>query len=205
MQFKTGDSIDSDHCIALTHEMFRCHDEFQRFTHYATVMIMKGRTRELSYRAYNAYSGFIHHLYEFILGCKARDSRNTNITNKKGEDRTLIIDHYVLHHAQRIMNQYRDTIKDGRAPDWVNDISYYDVTVPTDFAKDFREYRNKVCGHVAYERTSKLSLTQFYDKYHKYLYYLYRDSLAWWGPKDDQFPDLKEITEFCVWIEDQNA
>ncbi len=205
MKFEVGGSVDSDHCTALTHEMFRCHDEFQRFTHYATTMIMKGRTREVSYRAYNAYSSFVHHLYEFILGCNARDSGNTKITNKKVEDRTLIIDSYIMHHAQRVMDQYRDAIKDDRAPDWVNDIGFFDVKVPKEFAKEFREYRNKVCGHVAYERSSKLSLTQFYDSYHKYLYYLYRDSVGSWGPKKGEFPDLKEITDFCVWIEEEYA
>src|SRR5574344_1048906 len=45
---------------------------------------------------------------------------------------------------------------------------------------------------------------QFYDKYHKYIYYLYQDSLEWWGPNDGEFPDLKEITDFCVWIENEN-
>lgn len=201
MKFSQGDNIDSDLCTVLTHEMFRCNDEFNRFAHYASLMIMEGQTRITSYRAYNAYSSFIHHFYEFILGCQARELGKTNITNNR-EQKPHIIDAYVTRHAQRVMNQYRDAIKEGRAPDWVNDISYYDVKIPDSFAKDFREYRNKVCGHAAYERASKLSLTQFYDKYHKFIYYLYRDSMNWWGPKDGEFPDLKEITDFCVWIED---
>ena len=204
MKFETGGLVDSDHCTALTHEVLRCRDEFQWFANYAALMIMNGRTREVSYRAYNAYSGFIHHLYEFILGCNARDSRGTKITNKKSGERTRIVGSYVMHHAQRVMNQYRNAIRDGHAPNWVNNIGFYDVNVPQDFAKEFREYRNKICGHVAYERSSKLSLTQFYDKYHKYVYYLYLDSLEWWMPKGGEFPDLKEITDFCVLIEKQH-
>lgn len=123
--------------------------------------------------------------------------------NKKGAERTLIIEGYIMFHAQRILNGYRDAIKEGRAPEWVNDISYYDVTVPTSFANDFREYRNKVCGHVAYERSSQLSLSQFYKKYHKFLYLLYSDAMRWWGSKGEAFPDLKEITDFTVMLEEE--
>jgi hypothetical protein len=166
---------------------------------------MQGRTRELSYRTYNAYTNFIHHLYEFIMGCLARDVGDTNITNKKGDERIRVIEGYIMHHAQRVMNQYRDAIRNGTAPSWVNDINYYDVHVPTDFAKDFREYRNKAVGHVAHERASKLSLSEFYQKYHKFLYYIYRDSIHWWGKRGEEFPDLKEITEFSVTINKENA
>lgn len=205
MKFSAGDSTDVDLCHLLSHEYYRCDDSFKQFCFYAQKMILQGQNRETSYRAYNAYADFIHHLYEFYLGCHARDNNNTNITNKKGEERTQIIEGYITHHAQRILNGYRDSIKAGTAPDWVNDISYYDVTVPTDFAKDFREYRNKVCGHVAYERSSKLSLSQFYNKYHKFLYLMYRDAMHWWGKKGEEFPDLKEITEFTVMLENEKT
>lgn len=205
MKFETGDSTDIDLCHVLSHEYYRCDDSFKQFCFFAQKMILQGQSREISYRAYNAYADFIHHLYEFYLGCHARDNKNTNITNKKGEERTKIIDGYITHHAQRIMNAYRDLIKNGTAPEWVNDISYYDVIVPADFAKDFREYRNKVCGHVAFERSSKLSLSEFYQKYHKYLYYIYRDAMYWWGKRGEEFTDLKEITAFTVMLESEKT
>lgn len=205
MKFIAGDSLDNDHCTVLTHEFLRCDDSFKEFSRYAKQMIMEGRTRELSYKTYNAYTNFIHHLYEFIMGCFARDVGNTNITNKKGDERIRIIEGYIMHHTQRVMNQFRDAIRNRTAPLWVNDISYYDVTVPTDFAKDFREYRNKAVGHVAHERASKLSLSEFYQKYHKFLYYIYVDSIHWWGKRGEEFPDLKEITEFSVMLNNENV
>lgn len=110
-----------------------------------------------------------------------------------------------MHYAQRVMNQYCDAINNGTAPSWVNDIGYYDAKVPEDFAKDFREYRNKAIGHVAHERASMLSLSEFYSKYHKFLYYIYRDSIHWWGKRSEEFPDLKEITEFSVMLGKENA
>lgn len=203
MKFVAGDKTDIELCHVLSHEYYRCDDAFKQFCFYAQKMVLQGQSREISYRAYNAYADFIHHLYEFYLGCHARDNKNTNITNKKGAERTLIIEGYIMFHAQRILNGYRDAIKEGRAPEWVNDISYYDVTVPTSFANDFREYRNKVCGHVAYERSSQLSLSQFYKKYHKFLYLLYSDAMRWWGSKGEAFPDLKEITDFTVMLEEE--
>jgi len=205
VKFKAGDAVDSDHCTVLTHEFLRCDDSFKEFYRSAEEMINYGRTRERSYKSYNAYTRFIHHLYEFIMGCHARDSGNTKITNKTGDDRIKIVDGYVMHHAQRIMNNYRDAIKRGNAPSSVNDVEYYDELVPCDFAKDFREYRNKAIGHVAYERASKLSLSDFYQKYHKYLYHLYQDSIYWWGNRANEFPDLKEITEFSVMLSEENS
>ena len=201
MNFSLGDKIDSDLCTALTHEYFRCEDAFKLFSFYAEKMIIEGKNRFISYRAYNSYADFIHHLYEFLLGCHARDSKNTNITNKKGKERTKIIEKYITRHTQQIFNNFRDAIKNGTAPSWVNEISYYDEKIPEEFAKDFREYRNKVCGHVSYERSSKLSLSEFYQKYHKYLYYLYQDSMYWWGQQKDEFPELKEITDFSLMLE----
>lgn len=204
MKFKTGDKIDEDHCIALTHEFLCCDDAFKRFEYYASALIIKGKSKERSYRAYSAYANFIFHLYEFLLGCHARDAGNTEITNKKGEERTKIIDEYITHHTKRIMNNYVEAIEKGKAPNWVNDISYYKGRIPKEFASNFRKYRNKVFGHVTYERSSKLSLTDFYQKYHKFIYLLYYDAIYWWGKRDTNFPALKEITEFSLMLDKKN-
>ena len=46
-----------------------------------------------------------------------------------------------------------------------------------------------------------MSISEFYDKYHKYLYMLYWNCLGHWGShRDEDFPDLKEITDFSVLI-----
>lgn len=202
MKFTVGDNIDEDHCVALTHEFFRCKDSFQEFKRYAALLENNKNSREYSYKAYNAYASFIHHLYEFLLGSYIRDQGNTNKKYKDNDERIKINEDMIIREAQRIMNKYHDSIKRGDAPEWVNDIQYYDITISSDFAKDFREYRNKVVGHVSYERVLKLSLSEFYCKYHKFLYYLYIDFAEWWAKKPDQeFPDLKEITNFSILIQ----
>lgn len=199
-KFIAGDNTDISLCITIKHEFMRCEDSFKQFTHYAEILIIKGQTREISYKTYNAYADFIHHLYEFLQACHVRDVNNTEITNKKGEERLAVIDGYVTFHTQRIFNNHYESIKNGQAPVWLNDIDYYEVEIPTDFAKDFREYRNKVAGHATHERISKLNLSEFYNKYHKFLFYLYQDSIYWWRDKGADFPDLKDVTEFSVLI-----
>jgi hypothetical protein len=45
---------------------------------------------------------------------------------------------------------------------------------------------------------SKLSLTEFYDKHHKYVYLLYLAAKSWWGREHEEFPDLDEIAAFSI-------
>lgn len=91
MRFSAGDAIDRDLCKVLTHEFYRCEDSFNEFAKSAEELIMLGQSRFRSYKTYNSYSSFIHHLYEFMMGCLARDSGNTNMTNKKGLNDKLFL------------------------------------------------------------------------------------------------------------------
>lgn len=207
MKFAVGDEIDSAHCTALKHEFLRCEDAFKEFENSATQMIMKAQAddrarrqpvisekRLVAFKTYNAYARFLHHLYEFMVGALARETGTT------AQIEPLRIEQYLMSHANRILTGKRKAILDGTAPSWENHISAYPEAVPEDFAKEFRKFRNKVSGHVKYERSS-MSLSEFYDRYHKYLYMLYWNCLGHWGShRDDEFPDLKEITDFSVLI-----
>ena len=55
---------------------------------------------------------------------------------------------------------------------------------------------------VAYERSSKLNLTEFYRKYHLYLSLIYHEG-KYWRVIESEFPDLKEITEFNIMLESE--
>jgi len=202
MKFLLGDATDADLCVALHHEFLRCHDAFTEFQAYASRSILLGENSWLSFKTYNAYSRFIHHLYEFIVGARMREKRDT----AKGDPRVLAKDvkDFVESHAQRILTNKREAIKNGTAPSWENSLSAYPEKIPSTFAGDFRDFRNKVAGHVSHERSS-LSLSDFYDRYHLYLHMLYRDALSWWGLRGSEFPDLKEITDFAVLIKNKGA
>jgi hypothetical protein len=192
MKIKDGDGKDTALCVALKHEFLRCDDAFNDFAASATIMVTHGENRRIAYKTYNAYARFIQHLYEFMLGAIKRERGDTEL-------RWQMADSYIYSHAQRILTNRRDAILKGTAPAWENHISNYPEKVPKDFAKEFRRVRNKASVHVDSER-SALSLTGFYDSYHKYLGLLYRDVKTWWGRHEDEFPDLKEITAFSVLI-----
>jgi hypothetical protein len=207
MKFKSGDSTDSAHCTALKHEFLRCEDAFKDFETYGTMMIMRAQaedqgappptaeeTRLIAYKTYNAYSRFIHHLCEFMLGAIAREKGDT------AQLEAAVKDIYITSHAQRILTGRRQAIVNGTAPAWENHISAFPEKVPEEFAEQFRMMRNKISGHVTHER-STVSLSDFYDKFHKYVYMLYQNCRGHWSLlRDKEFPDLNEITRFSVII-----
>lgn len=63
---------DGAHCTALKHEFLRCEDAFKQFEIHATKMILHVDNSSISYKTYNAYSDFLHHLYEFLKGAAFR-------------------------------------------------------------------------------------------------------------------------------------
>jgi len=207
MKFKLGDDVDSAHCTALKHEFLRCEDAFKEFERCAHVMILKAQAEEqtnaapiarenrfIAYKTYNAYARFIHHLYEFMVGALARETGTT------AQIEAQLAERYIMSHTNRILQGRRAAILNGTAPAWENHISAYPESVPPEFAQEFRTFRNKLSGHVKHERAA-MSISEFYDKYHKYLYMLYWNCLGHWGShRDEDFPDLKEITDFSVLI-----
>jgi hypothetical protein len=203
MKIVIGGETDTAHCNALQHELLRCHDAFTEFHAFASHSILVGENRWLAFKMYNAYSRFIHHLYEFMAGALARELCDSGIA-KDNKERARKVELFISTHTQRILRNKREAIKNGTAPAWENALSAYPEKIPPKFAEDFRKYRNKVAGHVSYQRSS-LSLSDFYDRYHLYLHMLYRDALSWWAPRGTQFPDLKEITDFTVLVRNRGV
>lgn len=197
MKIKLGTDTDYHQCIAITHEYYKCRDAFEEFRISAENLILTGHDKYKSYRTYNSYSYFIHHLYEFLLACHGRDFENKDITDKR-EERNLLIDSLIEEDAIRVVSSRIDRIRCGKAPNDENDISYYKnlLPIPESFAKDFRVYRNKLSGHASYERTKLLNLTEFYLKYHFYLYLLFKDVGEFWGRRGNEFPELEDVTNF---------
>lgn len=211
MKFIIGSDTDSAHCVALKHEFLCCEAAFKEFAQCGTAMIARSQAQEtanapvianenrwVAFKTYNAYTRFVHHLYEFLLGAMARERGST------GENGWKDSDPWIQENAQRVLTGRRSAILNGTAPAWENHISAFPETVPPEFSKEFRAIRNKGHGHVTHERPSK-SLTDFYEKYHKFIYMTYYHCLGHWGSfRDEEFPDLKEITRFSVLIKRAN-
>lgn len=196
MKFKIGDETDKALCVALKHEFLRCDDAFNQFASAGTELITRGQDRRLAYNAYNAYARFIHHLYEFALCAINRDRSDTT------ELRGLNADRYVASYMQRSLSKRRDAQLDGRAPSWENHISAFPESIPATLATDFRHARNIASAHAGVKR-AKLNLSEFYDRYHKFLHIFYKDAQDWWGRSSEEFPDLEEITAFSLLIKDK--
>jgi hypothetical protein len=60
--------------------------------------------------------------------------------------------------------------------------------------------RNTLSGHVSTKRAT-VSLTNFYNDNHKFLFMLYFEARSWWGRQREEFPDLGEITSFSVAVQ----
>ena len=207
MKFALGSETDSAHSVALKHEFLRCEEAFKEFEKFGLAMIMAAQTQEqigvpvvvnesrlIAFKTYNAYARFVHHLYEFLLGALVRERRDTSQIRAEDADR------WIQANAQRVLTGRRSSILNGSAPPWENHISAFPETVPPEFAKEFRAVRNKANGHVTYERASK-NLTEFYDKYHKFIYMIYWNCLGFWGAhRNHVFPDLQEITDFSILV-----
>lgn len=190
--------IDRQHCAALVHEYHRCKDAFDVFASLAEKIILRGASRHDAYRAYNAYSDFILHLYEFLIAAQARDLGVTDITVPRGKQKHELLDRLIQSITTRIVQRKINSIERGIAPEWENHISAYQkmLPVPQDFAEKFRRIRNKIGGHVSYERIKEIDLTRYYEENHKYLYLLYRECGDFWCHQGEEFPDLEIINDF---------
>lgn len=199
MKFTAGDETDMLLNKAIYHEFCRCQDAFDMFMQVSRVMIFKGHTTEVAYFAYNSYTSFLHHLYEMSIALRHRQLADTSPSLKgtKFKKQHERHDAYFNSLAQRIMDRYAHNIKKGIAPIWVNDLSYYEVTVPEEFGQDFRQIRNKTLAHVDARRVRDYDLTDFYTKYHKFVYEIYRDQLAIYGNSERQY-DFEQVTKFSL-------
>lgn len=201
MKFKHGDKTDEKHCKALQHEFFRCHDAFTEFAALATQSLSVGDNKLSAYRMYNAYARFIHHLYEFMVGALARDLNDTRIAKTNQEIRVKV-EQFITDHTARLLGNKRKVIENVKAPNWQRALASLPRIVPPEFAARFREHRNTVSGHVKHERAT-LNLREFYQRYHFYMFLLYRDGYSWWGLGAKEMPDLDEITNFSVLVRQQ--
>jgi hypothetical protein len=83
--------------------------------------------------------------------------------------------------VERYLARRVDAIRLGCAPVWGNDASAYQVAVPKKFAEQFRRMRN-AHSHVSVHRiqsTRDWSLTEFYDRCHRFVMVLFQDAHSW--------------------------
>ena len=191
MRFNAGD--DTAHALrtALTHEFFRAEDAFNDFVDPRNMTVAAHTDRRIAYRAYNSYARFIHHLYEFYIGCFKWQFLNTAQIVQAQADR-LIQDE-----TSKLLIRKRARILEGRAPVWENSIESYPLEVPLQFASEFRTARNVALAHAGAARAT-FSLSQFFQAYHMFMLMLYNEACWLWSKELGDFPDLGEVTSFAL-------
>lgn len=75
-------------------------------------MIRHGENRRIAFKAYNAYARFILHLYEFMIGARARELADTAKLSYEDAER------YIASQTQRVLTNRRRAILSGTAPAW---------------------------------------------------------------------------------------
>lgn len=180
---------------AIAHEYWKAEQAFDTFTRLAKENILnRNENKRLLIRLYTAYGQFLCHLYEFYLGCMERDGIRI-----KARNASLITDKVFVREAQKMLNIRTERIRDGRAPTWENHISVYLKTVPESFGTDFRSIRNRLT-HVDEKRIApeRMTLTEFYKRYHLFVYLLFVEPAWLWQAKDIEAVDWGEIAEFSL-------
>lgn len=180
--------------LVLAHEYFRCDQAFLDFAELSVANIGGKSEKRLRLNMFDSYSRFLHHLYEFYLGISKLPH---NRERAFGGIDTLIKDE-----IERIMRVRAERIRQGRAPSWENELSYYEQPVPIEFAMHFRQARNRI-AHADARRAGgngEVTLPEFYHKYHGYVFLLYEEA-GWLWKVDPESFDWGEIEAFDLAVQ----
>lgn len=191
MKFEIGDLTDSALTTTAVHEMALCQQAFDRFVYFSGLNILGEDAKSVKVQSYNAYSEFLHHLYEFYVACFKRDRRSTAKIPYGDLDALLNLE------VEKLLRNRRQAIEQGYAPSWENHISVYQVEVPQNFGTDFRKLRNRA-AHADPSRAvpGELSLGAFFTECHRFIVLLYQSGLAFWTVKDVEKYNWRAIEEF---------
>lgn len=196
MQDFSDSELDALLLATIHHESFLVKTSFDEFARLGAKQVMNDLGPLDQVRLFSAYSSFLHHLYELYIALFKRDQGNDKgFSGKVAHDKT---DALFLAETHRVFSNIHERLEQGRGLGWENDISYYKPDIPADFAKKFRHIRNST-AHVKTDRAAgSLELTEFYDKYHKYICELYREAESYWGKYDISQLDMHAIGRFSV-------
>lgn len=196
MQDFSDSELDAFLLATIHHESFLVKTSFDEFARLGAKQIMDDLGPYDQVRLFSAYSSFLHHLYELYIALFKRDQGNDK--GFSGKVAFEKIDALFMAETHRVFSNIHERLEQGRGRGWENDISYYTPDIPADFAEKFRNIRNST-AHVSTARAAgSVDLTEFYDKYHKYICELYREASSYWGKFDISQLDMHAIGRFSV-------
>lgn len=163
MKIEVGSEVDSDLVDVLAHELTRCVQSFKRFE---ALRDSGEPTLTQVVATHDAYTDFLTHLFEFLVGCFKRDRGSSSSLPAIYEDR-LVTDELrkaVRHFA------YLDALQKAAAAGDPDFMFSEPGDVALTFAQNLRQIRN-LAVHVDARRARRgesttLSVDEFYQRYH---------------------------------------
>lgn len=196
MEDFSDSELDALLLATIHHESFLVKTSFDEFARLGAKQIMGDFGPYDQVRLFSAYSAFLHHLYELYVALFKRAQGND--VGFSGKVAFKKVEALFAAETHRIFSAIRERLEQGRGLGWENDISYYAPDIPADFPEKFRAIRNST-AHVKTDRAAgSIDLTEFYDKYHKYICELYREAESYWGKYDISQLDMHAIGRFSV-------
>jgi len=193
--FSDGE-LDSALIATIHHESFLMKASHDAFVRLGQKQIVSELSAVEQVQLFSSYTSFLHHLYELSVACFMRDQGSDE--GFSGRPGSVKKDKLFQAEASRVFRGFVDRLQSGQGEGWENDISYYDVEIPTDFGEKFRKVRN-FTAHAITDRTAgAIDLSDFYADYHKYVYELYRSLHRYWGRFNVENLDMKSISRFTV-------
>ena len=192
---------DSDLIVTIHHESFLMKASFDEFEYLAKKQILDALNAVEKVRLFSAYTSFLHHLYEFYVAYFMREQGgDEGFSGRHGADKK---DKLFTSETRRVFKRFCSRLTEGRGYGWENDLSYYDVEIPMEFAKKFRKIRNSTAHAITERNSEDNNLTDFYTNYHKFIYELYRSAREYWGRFEIDNLDMKSIGSFSVVVKQE--
>jgi hypothetical protein len=189
----TSSELDEAIKAALAHELYLATERLSEFVQLSRIDQRSVRTKQVKIKCHDAYSRFLHHLYEFWLGIVRWKTPKSCWGDARKRDAVL---------TQEAGNAIRRKIlvlRKTAPPGWEEHVRRLDGSIDSDFAKHFRLVRNRT-AHALYQRAcpavNELTLGAFLVRYHYAVLCLFETAKFAWTVRDIESFDWLEIEAF---------
>jgi hypothetical protein len=192
MKFQTNDATDVALKATMVHELFLCSERLADFKGLALVTGATVQRKYWKIKRHDAYSQFIHHLYEFWVAAAKRDAKSTESL------RFDVLDELLTFEAKKAIKNRHQAIEYFKPSGWVGLVERF-KDVDDDFGKHFRLVRNRT-AHASHRRAQSngddLTLGEFFIRFHQAVAILFETAKFTWTVKDIEAFEWLEIEAF---------
>lgn len=189
----TSSEYDEATKAALAHELYLATERFSEFVLLSRIDQRSVRTKQVKIQCHDAYSRFLHHLYEFWLGI-VRWKTPKSCWGDAGKR-----DAVITKEAGNAIRRKILVLRETAPPGWEEQVRRLEGSIDSDFAKHFRLVRNRT-AHALYQRArpsaDDLTLGDFFLSYHHAVLCLFETAKFAWTVRDIESFNWMEIEAF---------